>query len=263
MSSKKSQQISATIITLNEERNIGRCIDSLLPICDEIIVLDAFSADRTPEICKEKGVRFEQRKWEGYAASKNYLNSLAQFDYIFSVDADEAPDEQLQLAISNLKQEGLKGTYAVNRLTNYCGSWIKHSGWYPDIKTRIFPKKESVWEGAYVHEELVVKGNPKAEELPGHLLHYSYYNFEEHQKRADKYSLLTAQKMNAKGKKASLLKPYLSALGRFISMYVIKKGFLDGKMGWHIARISAKSNILKYKELRRLNHEGKGEKSRS
>ncbi len=254
MSVDKLNHITATIITLNEENNIGRCIDALIPICDEIIVLDSFSSDLTENICKEKGVRFEQRKWAGYSDSKNYLNQLASHDYIFSVDADEAPDEALQAEIIKIKKQGLHGIYAVNRLTNYCGSWIKHSGWYPDVKTRIFPKSKSHWDGQYVHEELIVEGNPEPILLKGHLLHYSYYDFKDHRARADKYSRLTAQKMNSKGKKASVVRPYISALGRFISMFIIKKGFLDGKMGWHIARISALSNILKYKELRRLNH---------
>ncbi|MEX2484958.1 MAG: glycosyltransferase family 2 protein [Brumimicrobium sp.] len=250
-----NNKLTATIITLNEERNIERCIDALLPVADEIIVLDAFSVDRTPEICKEKSVRFEQRKWEGYAASKNYLNSLASNEYIFSVDADEAPDQKMQKAILEEKNKGLSGVYAVNRLTNYCGHWIKHSGWYPDIKTRIFPKNTSRWEGAFVHEELIVEEDTEPKLLKGHLLHYSYYNFKEHRQRADKYSALTAQKMLNQGKKAGVLKPYLSGISRFISMYLIKLGFLDGKMGWKIAVISAKSNIFKYKELRRLQHE--------
>ncbi|MDX1651237.1 MAG: glycosyltransferase family 2 protein [Brumimicrobium sp.] len=249
------KKLTATIITLNEERNIARCIDSLFSVADEIVVLDAFSSDRTPEICKSKGVRFEQRKWEGYSASKNYLNSLASHEYIFSVDADEAPDTELQEAIRAEKNKGFEGVYAVNRLTNYCGKWIKHSGWYPDVKVRIFPKSKSTWEGAFVHEELVVKDNPKSKLLSGHLLHYSYYDFKEHRARADKYSALTAQKMHARGKKAGILKPFLSGLGRFVSMYFLKKGFLDGRMGWKIAVISAKSNIFKYKELRRLHNE--------
>lgn len=250
-----NHKLSATIITLNEERNIERCIDSLLPIADEIIVLDSFSTDKTEAICNAKGVRFEKREWKGYSNAKNHLNSLARHEYIFSIDADEAPDKKLQQSILEAKKQGFEKVYAVNRLTNYCGHWIKHSGWYPDIKTRIFPKSQSTWEGEYVHEELVINGDPKPVILEGHLLHYSYYNYKEHRERADKYSQLTAQKMYAKGKRASLIKPFLSGLGRFISMFIIKKGFLDGKMGWKIAQISAKSNIFKYKELRRLQHE--------
>lgn len=248
-------KITSTIITFNEERNIGRCIDALSPISDEIVVLDSFSTDRTIEICKRKNVRIEQREWKGYSNAKNHLNQLATHEYIFSVDADEAPDEVLQNSILFIKKKGLTGVYEVNRLTNYCGKWIKHSGWYPDVKTRIFPKSISQWEGAYVHEELVVEGSPVAKNLEGHLLHYSYYSQKDHRQRADKYSELTALKLYTKGKHVGPLKPYISAIGRFVAMFLIKKGFLDGKSGFTIARISALSNIYKYKELRRLQHE--------
>lgn len=248
-------KISATIITLNEERNIERCILSLKKVADEIIVLDSFSTDKTEEICKQLGVRFEKRAWAGYANAKNYLNSLAKFDYILSVDADEEIDEQLQKAILQIKKIEKPQVFSVNRLTNYCGKWIKHSGWYPDVKVRLFPKKDCIWEGEYVHEELRYPSSMKNTLLEGHLNHYSYYSFKEHRERADKYSALTAQKMHAKGKKATVLKPYLSALGRFVSMYFLKLGFLDGKMGFKIAQISAKSNVFKYQELRRLNRE--------
>src|SRR5690554_8062632 len=185
------QKITSTIITFNEERNIARCIDALLPVSDEIIVLDSFSTDKTVEICRSKNVRLEQREWKGYSNAKNYLNQLATHEYIFSVDADEAPDETLQKAILKHKKKGLIGVYEVNRLTNYCGKWIKHSGWYPDVKTRIFPQSESLWEGEYVHEELVIKNNPMPKQLKGHLLHYSYYSQREHRARADTYSELT------------------------------------------------------------------------
>ena len=248
-------KISATIITLNEERNIDRCIRSLLPVADEIIVLDSLSTDRTEEICKSHNVRFEPRAWEGYAASKNYLNGLAQYDYILSIDADEALDETLQKAILKVKELKDPELYSVNRLTNYCGKWIKHSGWYPDIKLRLFPKKGCYWDGEYVHEELVYPTNMQIIQLEGHLEHYSYYDHIDHRQRADKYSTLTAKKMHAAGKRASVLKPYLSGLARFFSMYIIKSGFLDGKMGFKIAQISAASNVFKYQELRRLNKE--------
>ena len=248
-------KISATIITLNEERNIDRCIRSLKEVSDEIIVLDSFSTDRTEEICKSHDVIFEKRKWEGYSASKNYLNSLAKYDYILSIDADEALDDELKVAILEIKRLQDPEIYSVNRLTNYCGKWIKHSGWYPDIKIRLFPKNGSYWDGEFVHEELVYPTNLRVTPLDGHLEHYSYYDFKDHRARADKYSTLTAKKMHKAGKKASIFKPYLSGIGRFISMYLIKAGFLDGKMGFKIAQISAQSNVFKYKELRRLNQE--------
>lgn len=250
-------KISATIITLNEERNIKRCIDSLEGVVDEIIVLDAFSEDRTRKICETAGVRFEQRKWEGYSASKNYLNSLARFDYILSLDADEALDNELRTSLLNVKNQTNPGVYSVNRLTNYCGKWIKHGGWYPDVKVRLFPKEGSRWTGAHVHEELEYPDALAVTQLPGHLEHYSYYSFEGHRERADKYSALTAIKLFEKGKRVGALKPYISAVGRFVSMYFIKTGFLDGRMGFKIALISAQSNVFKYKELLRLQRESK------
>ncbi|GAB5417204.1 MAG: glycosyltransferase family 2 protein [Crocinitomicaceae bacterium] len=248
-------KISATIITLNEERNIGRCIQSLEGVADEIIVLDSFSTDGTKAICEEAGVRFEERKWAGYSASKNYLNSLAEYDYILSLDADEALDQELREALIGVKNETATGVYSVNRLTNYCGKWIKHCGWYPDVKVRLFPKSGSEWVGAHVHEELEYPKGLTEKQLPGHLEHYSYYSFEGHRERADKYSALTAAKFFEQGKRVGPLKPYISAIGRFIGMYFIKKGFLDGRMGFKIAQISAQSNVFKYKELLRLQRE--------
>ena len=247
-------KLSVTIITLNEEINIRRCIDSLVNVADEIIVLDSNSTDQTEAICKEYGiVVFHKKAWEGYAASKNYLNSLAKHDYILSLDADEALDKELEQSILEIKKTGSPQLYSLNRMTNYCGKWIKHSGWYPDIKTRIFPKEGSYWDGEYVHEELVYPKGLEIIPLNGHLSHYSYYDYKDHKARADKYSTLTAMKMHEKGKKASILKPYLSALARFVGMYFIKMGFLDGFSGFKIAQISAQSNVFKYQELRRLN----------
>ena len=246
--------MSAVVITFNEERNIRRCIEGLLGIVDEIIVLDSFSTDETKTICSEYDVSFHQRKWDGYAASKNYANSLASNDYIFSVDADEVPDEELRSQLADIVLNESQ-VYSVNRLTNYCGKWIRHSGWYPDVKIRIFNRKVAIWSGEYVHEALDFNQKVNETILEGHLLHYSYYSFKEQRARADRYSLLTAIKMHQKGKKASVLKPYLSAVGRFLGMYLLKLGFLDGRMGFKIAQISAASNVVKYKELRRLNRE--------
>jgi len=248
------QSLSVVIITLNEERNIRRCLESVQDVADEIIVLDAFSTDRTQQICEEFGVTFEQRAWAGYAATKNYLNSLAASDYILSLDADEALSPELKAELLAQKTTGFSGTYSVNRLTNYCGKWIRHSGWFPDIKPRLFPKEGSRWDGEYVHEVLLHPPSPE-QVFKGVLEHYSYYSYTDHRQRADRYSLLTAQKFYAAGKKVGILKPYLSAAGRFFAMFILKKGFLDGWMGFKIAQISAQSNVVKYKELRRLNRE--------
>ncbi len=253
---KSKARLTLVIITLNEERNIARCIDSAKDIVDEIIVLDAFSSDKTEQICKERNVQFIQKKWEGYSKSKNHLNSLVETEYILSLDADEALSETIREEIRKEKEKGFEGTYYVNRLTNYLGKWIRYSGWFPDLKPRIFPKEGSYWSGEFVHETLVYP-MCEAKQFVGVVEHYSYYSYEDHRQRADKYSVLTAQKFYAAGKKVSVLKPYLSALGRFVSMYFLKLGFLDGLKGFKIAQISALSNVVKYKTLLKLWKDGK------
>lgn len=245
--------IGALIITYNEERNIERCIRSVQSFADEIIVLDSFSKDRTPDICRNLGVKLLQREWAGYAATKNYLNEQCSCDYLFSIDADEAPDEAMQQHLIELKSGKMAGVYSVNRITNYCGKWIRHSGWFPDIKVRLFPKGSAKWDGELVHEELMVDSGLKTSALNGLLQHFSYYDAKEHRQRADKYSELTALKYHQQGKKAGIFKPCLSGISRFVSMYFLKKGFLDGWRGVQIAWISALSNVYKYNELRLLN----------
>ncbi len=247
------EKLSVVIITFNEEKNIERCLISLQNIADEIIVVDGFSTDKTQELCNQLGARFFQEKWLGYAATKNLANSYTSHDWIFSIDADEEVDDTLAKAILFEKKKGFDKLYVVNRLTNYCGKWIKHSTWYPDKKIRIFPKSKTKWVGQFVHEELEFSEPLVTHQLAGHLNHYSYYDFKDHRARADKYSLLTAKKLNADGKTVGPLKPFLSAFGRFITMFILNLGFLDGWMGFKIAQISAQSNVLKYKELRRLN----------
>jgi len=248
-----ADSISVVIVTFNEERNVGRAIKSVMQVADEIIVLDSFSTDRTKQICAQYGVKFMQKEWQGYVCSKNYANNLATNNWILSLDADEELDAEMAADILNYKKEGFQGVYVLNRLTNYCGTWIRHSSWYPDKKVRIFDKSIAKWTGAFVHEELVFSETVIETLIKGHLNHYSYHSQTEHRSRADKYSVLTAQKMNLMGGKASFLKPFYSSIFRFFSMYFLRAGFLDGRAGFMIALISARSNVLKYKTLRELN----------
>lgn len=244
-------KISATIITLNEERNIARCIDSLVKVADEILVMDSGSTDRTKEICMEKGVSFFHQPWQGYAQQKNSLNQKATYEMILSIDADEEVSPELAEEIRRIKENYDQGVFALNRLTNYCGTWIYHSGWYPDRKVRLFPKS-ILWHGDLVHETLNLSPDTNITILKGPLFHYSYYSHDQHRKRADHYSSLTAQKYVQEGRGVFLGQAMLSACIRFLSMYIMKLGFLDGKQGFHIARISAASNYFKYKEVQRL-----------
>jgi (heptosyl)LPS beta-1,4-glucosyltransferase len=244
--------ISAVIITFNEELNIRRCIESLMNVVDEIIVVDSFSTDQTKAICDQYPIKFIQIDWMGYSQTKNYGNSLTSHNYILSIDADEALSRELQDEIKLIKKGDLEGVYAINRITNYCGKWIYHSGWFPDWKFRLFPKRSCKWNDSIVHEELEFPSLLRNKRMNGLLEHYSYHSFKQHQEKADKYSILTAQKYYNQNKKSGVLSPFFSSIARFLSMYVIKLGFLDGYSGYKIAIISAKSNYLKYKELNRL-----------
>jgi (heptosyl)LPS beta-1,4-glucosyltransferase len=245
-------KISAVIITYNEERNIARCIESALKVADEIIVVDSYSKDATADICyRYPQVKFFEKAWEGYSKNKNYANSLATYSYILSIDADEEITDELAFSILKEK-ENLNGAYAFNRLTNYCGYWIKHCGWYPDTKIRLFPKGKAFWEGDFVHEELKLDKDLPVKFLYGNLNHYSYYTQEEHLKRIEKYSDLHAQKMQAEGKKSNFIKQYLAPVFKFFKTYFLQLGVMDGYPGFIISFYSAKAVYLKYKKLSAL-----------
>lgn len=141
--------ISAVIITQNEERNIVRCLRSLQGIADEVVVVDSGSTDQTESLCRAAGARFISHPWESYSAQKNFADSQATQPWTLSLDADEALSPALRQSLLQLKQRGMDcGTaYAFNRLSNYCGSWIKHCGWYPDRKTRLWPTGAAEWDG--------------------------------------------------------------------------------------------------------------------
>lgn len=241
--------ISIVIITLNEERNIARCLKSLQGLSDDIVVVDSFSTDNTQTICEKHGARFVQAKWLGYSDTKNFANSIAKYDWILSLDADEALSDELKQSITDALLKKEMKPYRINRLTNYCGDWIKHGAWYPDYKLRIFNRTISKWKG-FIHESLSGVEENYTEILEGDCFHYSYYSIEDHLKQTEKFSRMRAEEMFHEGKKVSFLKMILAPRFRFFRDYFLKRGFLDGKAGYRVARISAKAVYLKYKYLR-------------
>lgn len=249
-------QISAVIITLNEEKNISRCLTSLEGIVDEVVVVDSGSTDGTEIICREHGVRFLHHDWEGYGAQKNFGNDQAGFDWILSLDADEALSESLRQSILQMKHEPRGSAFSMNRLTNYCGHWIHHCGWYPDRKTRLFNRRNARWNLELVHEDLVLALGTTTGFLQGDLLHYSFYSREEHLRQIEKYSSLVARQFFEKGKQAGWMKMMVSGPARFLRDYLFRLGFLDGGAGFTVCRLSAWAAYLKYKKLRQLHHHG-------
>jgi glycosyltransferase involved in cell wall biosynthesis len=248
-------KLSVVIITFNEAKNIARCLQAASRVADEMIVYDSFSTDDTCKIAEQLGAKVFQGKWQGYSASKNLANEKASHDWILSLDADEVLSNDLQQAILKLKLEGLK-TASFKRLTNYCGTWIKHGGWYPDIKLRLFNRQQMQWQGL-IHEELkAIDGQIITPILlQGDCLHYSYYNVEEHYKQTDKFSTLSAQSLFNKGVKTNIIQQYAASVFKFIQMYFFKLGILDGYYGFVVCKISAQATYQKYAKLKALNQQ--------
>jgi glycosyltransferase involved in cell wall biosynthesis len=237
-------QISATIVTLNEERNIARAIGSLR-CADEVVVVDSGSTDGTREIAARMGARVIEEPWRGYAGQKNFAACCAANDWILSIDADEELTEELAAEIAQLKQEGARvDGYSFPRLAQYLGRWIRHSGWYPDRKIRLYNRGKAEWVGEYVHESVRVRG--ASGELQGDLLHYTCASLSEHLRTLDRYTSLAARGAVAGGKTASLTRLAVDPAWTFFRTYVLQRGFLDGRQGLAIAWMAALYTFLKY-----------------
>ena len=247
-----NSKLSAVIITFNEERNIQRCIESLLPVADEIIVVDSFSTDRTEEICKLYSIKFFQNVFEGHIEQKNIALLKANHEWILSIDADEALSETLQKAITKSLEAPQFDAYAMNRLTNYCGKWVKYCGWYPDTKVRLVKKNKAHWTGTNPHDKLELKEKSQVCSLQGDLLHYSYYTKEDHFKQIEYFGNISAKELFLKGKNISVFLLYLKVITQFFKSYFVKMGFLDGKTGWLISSRSAYATLRKYQILRKM-----------
>ena len=245
--------ISVVIITLNEERNIGRCLESVRDVADDIVVVDSYSTDRTEAICKEHGARFIQHTFEGHIEQQQWALEQAKYPHVLSLDADEALSDELKASILSVKNNWAHDGYYMNRLTNYCGHWVRYCGWYPDKKLRLFDSRKGAWGGLNPHYVFsLTAGNQAAGFLQGDLLHYSYYTREDHYKQVEYFSAIGAKAYLKEGKRATLFNLYFNPVFKFVRDYIIKLGFLDGATGFTISRISAYATYLKYKKLRDL-----------
>ncbi len=245
-------KVSAIIITLNEERNIGRCLQSLQGIADEIIVVDSFSKDKTEDICKSFGVTFIQHKFEGYIEQKNFALNWESYDFVLSLDADEALSDELRQSILRMKNNPEFEGYQMNRLTCYCGKWIKHGSWYPDRKLRLFNRNKGQWGGDNPHDKFEMNKGIKTGFLEGDILHYSFYTVTEHGKQARKFAEISARSLFAKGKRSTFFHIIFKPVLKVFRDYIFKLGFLDGYYGLCICIISVQATYLKYSYLRTL-----------
>jgi len=246
-------QISAVIITKNEERNIERCLQSLQGVVDEVIVVDSFSTDNTESICQKCNVQFIKHIFEGHIEQKNYAMQQANLPFVLSLDADEVLSSTLKQSIQKIKSKSFPAdAYKFNRLNNYCGKWIKHGGWYPDTKIRLWNKNKGCWSGTNPHDKVIMQKNTKIVHLKGNLLHYTYNSISEHIQQMEKFSTIAAEQLKKNGKKTTLPLILLKSNWKFIRDYFFKAGFLDGYYGFIICKINAMTTFLKYVKLKQL-----------
>jgi glycosyltransferase involved in cell wall biosynthesis len=242
--------ISATIIAENEERNIARAIESLR-CCDEVLVVDSGSTDRTIEIARNLGARVIESPWPGYAKQKNVAAAKAENDWILSLDADEALSEALEAEIWQLKKNGPEfDAYTMPRMAQYLGRWILHSGWYPDRKVRLYDRSKAVWVGEFVHESVQVDGS--VGHLDSNLLHYTCDSLSEHLRTLDQYTTLAAQEIVANGRRVTFPELLFDPAWTFLRTYILQRGFLDGFEGLVIAQMAAIYSFLKYAKARNM-----------
>lgn len=242
-------KLSVCIITYNEERNIERCLRSVEGIADEIVVVDSLSTDRTKEICQMHGVRFIENPFESHISQKNFALAQATCNHVLALDADEELTEELRQSVLAAKKSWTADAYAMNRLTNYRGEWIRHSGWYPDRKLRLFDKTKGAWGGVNPHDKVIMESGVEVKRLKGDLRHYFTYNVKQHLDQINKYSEIFKDEMRARGRRTSVPAILVKPPFRFFRTYFLQLGFLDGFNGFFIAVLSAYTVFLKYSKL--------------
>jgi glycosyltransferase involved in cell wall biosynthesis len=243
-------KITATIITLNEERNIARAIESLR-CCDEILILDSGSLDRTVELAANLGARVIEAGWRGYAGQKNWAADQATHDWILSLDADEALSEALEAEIWNLKKSGPQyDAYTMPRQAQYLGRWILHSGWYPDRKVRLYNRLKARWVGDFVHESVQPKG--RVGHLQANILHFTCDSLSEHLRTLDRYTTLSAEELVSRKVQVTIWRLIFDPPWTFVKAYVFQRGFLDGFEGLIICYMAAFYTFLKYSKARNM-----------
>lgn len=246
-------KISAVIITYNEERNIGRCINSLLTVADEIVVIDSFSNDRTKEICIEKGIRVVEHPFKSHIDQKNFAVTQATYDIVLSLDADEYLSEELTESILEVKETWPFEAYRMNRLSNYGGKWIRHGNWYPDQKIRLWNRRIGLWGGENPHDMVIIKKGMKIMHLKGDILHRAYTDSTETISKIQNYSEIFARESVGR-KKSSVGKIIIRSMFAFLKSYIVKRGFMDGFEGLMVAMAVSNHVFYKYAKLYEANH---------
>lgn len=242
--------LSAVIITYNEEQNIGRCLQSLVGVADEILIVDSASTDKTCAIASQYGAQIIQHPFSGFAAQKNFAAQCAVHNLVLSLDADEVLSEELKAAIQSVKSKEDFDAYFIKRRTNFCGKFIKHGSWYPDKQCRLWDKTKGDWQGTIHEKWRLFDLTKKYGTLSGDMLHYSFNSISDYLKMTDRYTSLSAEEALLKGKNVSLLKLIFGPKIKFLQDYIFRLGFLDGYAGYVAYRLAANMAFIKYSKIR-------------
>lgn len=252
-----TQKISAFVVCCNEEKNIRRCLESI-KWCDEIVIIDSGSKDRTLEICREYTSKILHKDWAGYVEQKAFGLSQCSSEWALNIDADEEVSPELQVAIKSALQSNEANDkkidgFQISRVVFYMGRWWRRGGWYPEYRLRLCRKSKTSWGGNDPHEKAIVDGTTK--KISGELRHYTYSDISDQVNRLNRYSTTIAHNMFKGGERSNLLKIIFNPLSRFIKFYFLKKGFLEGFPGLVVAYIEAYYAFLKYAKLWELQRE--------
>jgi len=255
MSGASRAGLSACVITRDEEDRIGDCLDSLA-FCDEVVLVDSHSTDRTREIAEARGARVFERDWPGFGPQREFAAEQARNDWVLCIDADERVSQELRREIEALREAGFPGAAAFRfpRLSHYLGLWVRHGTWYPDEVVRLYHRRQARWAGRPPHDHLEVEG--AVARLDADLLHHPYRDLGDHLATIDRYTSEMAKQLHAEGRRARVSDLVLRPLGRFLRFYVWKRGFLMGWRGLLMASLAAHYVRLKYAKLLLLQRGG-------
>ncbi len=245
-------RLSVVVITFNEEANLGRCLESLGDLADDLLVVDSFSTDRTEEIARRFGARFVAHPFAGHVEQKSWATEQAHHPHVLSLDADEALSGDLRESIRAVKHDWKHDGYTFNRLTSYCGTWIRHSGWYPDRKLRLWDRRKGRWAGVNPHDRYVLEPGTDTAHLRGDLLHYSYHSIRQHLEQVNYFTDVMAREAFLAGQRRTSAGLLFRPPWKFLRSYALELGCFDGFHGFVIAVISAHATFLKYAKLRQL-----------
>jgi glycosyltransferase involved in cell wall biosynthesis len=241
-------KISACIISFNEEKKIEACIESLLPVVDEVVVVDSLSSDKTVELAEKYTDKIFHQKFLGHVEQKNLAVSRAQHDWILSLDCDERLTPELQQSILAIKEQLEKhDAYRMARKTFYVYRWLNYC-WYPDRKTRLFNKSSARWGGVNPHDRVETDGSDVVE-LAGDIEHYSFDSISAHLKTMDSFTEIGAREIIKKNKPVNIFTPLVHAAWTFFRLYILRRGFMDGFAGFVVSLLSFMHVFVKYSKV--------------